>query len=544
MSQLVIGIDFGTDSVRALLVNSQNGKEIGQALSEYSRWGKGFYCDPEKSMFRHHPIDYIESLEECLKGLLDEIDEDMRSSIVGISVSTTGSTPVAVDSYGNPLSMNNEFNDDPDGMFILWKDHTAIKEALEINELAWKWKTDYTKYSGGLYSSEWFWSKILHTVRNNRKVFDSARSWIELSDWIPALLTGYNCPADIKRNRCAAGHKAMWHEEFGGLPSEEFLVRLDDRLAGVREKLYQQTYTSDMPAGNLSLEWAEKLGLSTDVLVGIGGIDAHFGAVGSNIRAHTMVKVIGTSTCDMVILPNSAGDERLVKGICGQVQGSIVPNMLGLEAGQSAFGDIFDWFVGLLSYGADVFAPSFPREEIKASLLRHLNEAAAELPVTMDDIVILDWINGRRTPDVDMTLKSWIVDLDLSTDAPKIFKALVEAAAYGSRSIVERFEDENVEIYEITATGGISKKSPFVMQILANVLNKPIKVVESNQSGALGAAMYAAVVSGIYSDISEAQDKMFTGYAREYYPQIEKVNIYNKLYEKYMWLGEVQEKIK
>lgn len=544
MSHLVIGVDFGTDSVRALLVDTKNGKEVRRAICEYPRWKKGFYCDAEKSMFRQHPLDYIESLERCLLNLLDGVDEEIKLNVKGISIATTGSTPVAVNEKGMPLALTAGFEDEPDGMFILWKDHTAIKEAKEINELSWRWEEDYTKYSGGLYSSEWFWSKILYTFRANEEVMKNTSSWVELSDWIPALLTGCKHYTDIKRNRCAAGHKAMWHEKFEGLPSEKFLVKLDRRLAGLRDRLYKDTYTSDKAAGKLSGDWALKLGLLPSVMVGIGGVDAHFGAVGANIKPYHLVKVVGTSTCDMVVLPRDIRNGRLVKGICGQVQGSILPNMLGLEAGQSAFGDLFDWFAGLLIYGAEFFGSGYNKREIKSDLLKKLNGEAEQLPVDINDLVILDWINGRRTPDVDLSLNSWVMGINLSTDAPKVFKALVEAAAYGSRSIVERLENEGVHIHEVIATGGISKKSPFVMQTLANVLDRSIKVVKSDQSGAMGAAMFASVACGIHKNIFEAQKKMFTGIEQEYLPKDGYVKVYDKLYEKYKYLGRAQEKSK
>ncbi|RRN76701.1 ribulokinase, partial [Pseudoxanthomonas sp. SGD-10] len=340
----VIGLDYGTDSVRALLVNALNGKELATSVHPYQRWKAGKYCDAASSQFRQHPLDYIEGMEATIKQVLAQVSAEVRANIKGIAIDTTGSTPVAVDESGTPLALLPQFAENPNAMFVLWKDHTANAEADEINALAKKWEIDFTKYSGGIYSSEWFWSKILHILRVDNEVASKAYSWVEHCDWMPALLTGNTNPLTLKRSRCTAGHKAMWNEEFGGLPSEEFLTALDSKLSGLRARLYTETYTSDTPAGVITKEWAEKLGLPADTVVAVGALDAHFGAVGAGIEPYTLVKVVGTSTCDMVTAPLDKHANHLVKGICGQVDGSIVPGMLGLEAGQSAFGDFYHWF--------------------------------------------------------------------------------------------------------------------------------------------------------------------------------------------------------
>lgn len=539
-NKYVIGLDYGTDSVRALLVDTSNGKEIACSVSLYKRWADGKYCRPELSQFRQHPLDYIEGMEATIKDVVGQVPEAVRQNVVAITIDTTGSTPGAVDEIGTPLALLPEFAEDPDAMFVLWKDHTALQEADDINALAKKWAIDYTKYSGGLYSSEWFWSKILHITKKNGKVAQKAYSWMEHCDWMPALLTGNKNVMTVKRSRCAAGHKAMWHAEFNGLPSKEFLGALHPQLANLRDNLYHETYTTDVAVGNLSAEWAQRLGLSESVKVGIGAIDAHLGAVGTGIEAYSLVKVMGTSTCDMVVVPTNEFN-GLVNGICGQVDGSILPNMLGMEAGQSAFGDVYSWFRQVLEFPMkEILAETLSKEELKKagdSILPKLSEKAAQLPVTENDVIALDWINGRRTPDVDLTKKGVIAGLTLGTGAPHIFKALVEATAFGSKAIMNRFIAEGVNIKQVIALGGISKKSTYVMQTLANILNVPIKVATSEQACALGSAMFAAVVGGVYANIADSQTAMTSGYDREYLPQADKVEIYNKLYQRYLTLG-------
>jgi len=345
-----IGLDFGTDSVRTLIVNTDTGEEVASSVFYYPRWKKGLYCDAAANQFRQHPQDYLQGLEHTIVDALKQAPEGVAGKVAGISVDTTGSTPVPVALTGTPLSLTRGFEENPNAMFILWKDHTAIKEAEEINELAHKWDIDYTKYEGGIYSSEWFWAKLLHVIREDAGVYRAAYSWVEHCDWIPAILTGNTNPKTLKRSRCAAGHKAMWHKDFGGLPSEEFLTALDPLLAGLRERLYKDTYTCDVPAGTLTAEWAKRLGLPQTVVVGVGAFDAHLGAVGAEIEPHYLSKVMGTSTCDMLVASGEELGGKLVKGICGQVDGSIVPGLIGLEAGQAAFGDIYGWFKQLLEW--------------------------------------------------------------------------------------------------------------------------------------------------------------------------------------------------
>lgn len=532
-----IGIDFGTDSVRALVVNTETGQAAGTAVSYYKRWKAGEFCDAAASQFRQHPKDYLESIEEAVSGALAELTTEQKQNVKGISIDTTGSTVVAVNEKGTPLSLLPEFENNPHGMFILWKDHTANQEADEVNAAAAKSAIDFTKYVGGIYSSEWFWAKILKTYRTDEAVRTASFSWVEHCDWISAILTGNTNPLEIKRSRCAAGHKAMWNEEFEGLPSEEFLTSIDPLLGGLRERLFRNTYTSDQSMGTLSAAWAQKLGLSENVVIGVGAFDCHMGAVGAEITPYTFVRVMGTSTCDILVAPNEEMKDTLVKGICGQVDGSVVPGYLGMEAGQSAYGDYYAWFQKVLTGPVRAILGDEATDKMADKVLPYLSEEAFKLPVSENDVVATDWINGRRTPDANHNLKASFTGLNLSTDAIKLFKAIVEATSFGSKAIVDRFIEQGVPIHQVIAIGGVAKKSPFVMQNLSDVLNMPIKVATSDQACALGAAMFAAVVAGVHPDLKTAQEKMGSGFDAEYVPRPEYVEEYQKLYSKYQKLG-------
>lgn len=549
MSNYVIGLDYGTDSVRTVIINASNGEEVASSVFNYPRWNKGKYCNPGKNQFRQHPIDYLQGLEVTIKGCLEQVSAEVKQNIRAISVDTTGSTPVAVNEEGTPLSLMEGFEDNPNAMFVLWKDHTAVEEAAEINDLARSWGgVDYTKFEGGVYSSEWFWAKVLHVIREDEEVAEAAFSWVEHCDWMPALLTGNTDPLTLKRSRCAAGHKAMWHKDFDGLPSKDFLEKLDTRLADLRDRLFSETYTSDIPVGTISKQWADNLDLPEDVVVGVGAFDAHMGAVGGEIEPYQLSKIVGTSTCDMLVAPMDEMGDTLVKGICGQVDGSVTPGMMGLEAGQSAFGDIYAWFRDVLSWPVNQILSDtelVDKEtmeklsgEIMDKIIPELTAAAERIPPGESGVVALDWMNGRRTPDANQALKGAITGLTLGSDAPRIFRALVEATAFGSKKIVERFVAEGVRIDGVIALGGVAKKSPFVMQVLADVLDRPIKVARSEQTVALGAAMFAATVAGIYKSVDEAQKAMGSGFDAVYQPIPENVKKYQQLYEKYRRLGE------
>jgi L-ribulokinase len=554
MKKFTIGVDYGTDSVRSVVVDTENGNILASAVFEYPRWKQGKYCDPAKNQFRQHPLDYIEGMETSIKEALSAVPADVVNNIAGISIDTTGSTPIAVDKSGIPLSLKKGFEENPNAMFVLWKDHTAVKEADEINNVARTWGgIDFTKYVGGIYSSEWFWAKILHVLREDSNVRDNAYSWVEHCDWIPAILTGNTKLSEIKRSRCAAGHKAMWHEEFGGLPSEEFLVKIDPLFKGIRSRLFDKTYTCDVKVGNLSAEWAKRLGLNKSVAIGAGSFDAHLGALGGEIIPYYLSKVMGTSTCDMLVAPIKEIGNKLIHGICGQVDGSIIPGMLGMEAGQSAFGDIYAWFRKMLLWPVEnILANSMninsaTKEklitEITENLIPLLSAEAEKLAPGESGIVAIDWMNGRRTPDANQLLKGAITGLSLGSDAPKVFRALVEATAFGAKKIVDRFIEEGIKIEGVIALGGVAKKSPFVMQVVSDVLNMPIKVAKSEQACALGSAMAASVAAGIYKDVGIAQSKMGNGFEKTYIPNQKNSAVYKALYEKYSKIGSFIETI-
>lgn len=539
----VIGLDYGSDSGRAVVIDALTGKELASSVMYYPRWMEGKYCDPSKNQYRQHPLDYVEVMEHIITDALAQCDNGVAENVVGISFDTTGSTPVLIDAEGTPLALTKGFEENPNAMFVLWKDHTAVNEAAEINELARSYSIDYTKYEGGVYSSEWVWAKMLHLLRNDESVRDTACSWIEHCDWMTAFLTGKVKPTEVVRSRCAAGHKAMWHEEWNGLPSHRFLNQLDPLLDGYRDNLFAETFTSDQVVGTLTTEWAKRLGVSTNVVVGVSAFDCHMGAVGGEGKPNVLVRSIGTSTCDIMTAKYEEIDGKLIAGICGQVDGSVVPGYVGLEAGQSAFGDLYAWFKNVLVWPLKALAKNEEEaQEIIDQIIPKLSEEAALIPIEESSILAVDWMNGRRTPDANQEVKGGIMGLTLGSSAPRIFRALVEATAYGSKAIVDRFTREGVEIKEIIGLGGVAKKSKFVMQTLADVLDRPIKVAASEQTCALGAAMFAAVAAGVYSTVEEAQEAMGQGFEKTYYPIKENVEVYAKLYKNYQKFGEFIEK--
>lgn len=548
----VIGLDFGSDSARSVIADAITGDEIASSVKYYPRWVQGLYCNPTKDQYRQHPLDYIEVTEFIVKDALTKAGPDVAKAVVGISFDTTGSTPILVNKEGTPLSMLPEFAENPNAMFVLWKDHTAVKEAAEINDLARKWKIDYTMYEGGIYSSEWVWAKIAHVLREDEAVKKAAYSWVEHCDWMPGLLTGNVNPEKMLRGRCSAGHKAMWHESWGGLPDEEFLTTFEPALKGYRDRLYTETYTADVKVGNLTEEWAAKLGLSTNVAVGVGAFDCHMGAVGGEVTSNVLARAIGTSTCDIMIAPYEQIGNKLIAGICGQVDGSVVPGYVGLEAGQSGFGDIYAWFKRVVAWPVEnilakttiVDAETRAKliDEVIDRIIPELSAEAAKIPVEESTIIAVDWMNGRRTPDASQEVTGSIAGLKLGSSAPMIFRALVEATAYGSKAIVDRFDREGVEIKAVIGLGGVAKKSPFVMQTLADVMNMPIKVARTEQTCAFGAAMFAAVAAGVYTKVEEAQKAMGKGFESEYHPISSNVEKYAELYQKYIKLGAFTEK--
>ena len=547
MKSYVIGLDYGSDSLRTVLIETVTGRELASSVNYYRRWSKNQFCNASINQFRQHPLDHIESIELTVREVMKKSNV-APSDIKAICIDTTGSSPVPVTKDGTPLALVNEFRENPNAMMILWKDHTAIDEANEINILAANWGgEDYTRYVGGIYSSEWFWAKILHIIRTDESVKNAAHTWMEHCDLMTYLLIDNKDLKSFKRSRCAAGHKAMWHEDWNGLPSEEFLSQLDPYLAQLRGSLYEETFTSDQIAGNLNQEWAKRLGLTTETVISVGTFDAHAGAVGAKIDENTLVRVMGTSTCDILVAPKENIGSKTVRGICGQVDGSVIPGLIGLEAGQSAFGDVLAWYKNLLCWpidnlvlSSDILSEdqkSILKEHIDANLFRVLSDEASQIPLSESIPTALDWINGRRTPDANQELKAAMSNLTLGTKAPHIFKALVNAICFGSKKIVDRFEEEGVKIESVIGIGGVAKKSPFIMQTLANVLNKPIRVAESDQAPALGAAIYASVAAGLYPNVIEASKYMVSDFEAEYFPEPHKFEDYELLMDLYTGLS-------
>ncbi len=534
----VIGVDYGTDSVRTIIADAENGDEIASSVFYYPRWKSGRYCNASLNQFRQHPLDYIEGLETTIKDCVQKAGNEIAQQVKAISIDTTGSTPVAVDKAGTPLALLPGFEENPNAMFVLWKDHTATTEAAEINEHSTKFHINYLQYVGGIYSSEWFWAKLLHILREDEAVKKACYSFVEHCDWIPFLLTGGNDVHQMKRGVCSAGHKALWAEEFGGFPPNDFFKSLNPLLDCYTSRLFTKAYTADQPAGNLSATWAARLGLSSNVVVGVGAFDAHMGAVGGQIEPYHLSKVMGTSTCDMLVAPVDEVEGILVKGICGQVNGSVIPGMMGLEAGQSAFGDVYAWFKNLLSWPVNhLLDDEKLKQELNDKIIASLSKEAAKIPVSENDELAVDWLNGRRTPDADQLLKGGIMNLNLATDAPKFFKALVEATCFGAKAIADRFVEQGIPVKGLIGLGGVAKKSPYIMQTMADIMNMPIRIHRSEQTCAAGAAMFAATAAGIYQKVEDAMNAMGQGFDVTYYPGETKKEIYQKRYERYRQLG-------
>jgi L-ribulokinase len=543
----VIGVDYGTDSVRSILVNARSGEELASAVFYYPRWKDGLYCDASLNQFRQHPLDYTEGLEHTIKDCLKKAGASVAAGIKGISIDTTGSTPVAVDAKGTPLALLPGFENNPNAMFVLWKDHTSVKEAAELNTHATKFDTNYLQFVGGIYSSEWFWAKLLYILRKDEKVRNACYSWVEHCDWIPFVLTGGKDIHAMKRGVCAAGHKSLWAAEFGGLPPDDFFGSWDPLLKGFTKKLFTDTYTADKAAGTISKEWSERLGIPADVVVGVGAFDCHMGAVGGQIEPYHLSKVMGTSTCDMLVAPLAEVEGKLIKGICGQVPGSIIPGMMGMEAGQSAFGDAYAWFRNTLAWPLQQILPQTSlidaatatalQKEITDKMLAALTKSAAALPLDEQSELAIDWLNGRRTPDANQLLKGAFAGLNLGSDAPRMFRALAEATCFGAKAIVDRFNDESIPVKGLIGLGGVAKKSPFIMQMMADIMGMPIRIHKSEQTCALGAAMFAATAAGIYNRVEDAMNAMGQGFDAAYKPDKVNGTIYQKRYNRYKALG-------
>jgi len=528
--RFAVGIDYGTNSVRTLIVDVADGREIATYVSDYPSGEEGILLDPkDPNLARQDPADYIDCLFRSVRGALRAAKKESgfgAEKVVGIGVDTTGSTPIPVDRSGTPLALDTRFQGDLAAHAWLWKDHTGHAEAAEITERARKQRTPYLAKCGGTYSSEWYWSKILHCRRTSPKVFGAAYAWVELADFIPAFLTDHFDPHTLPRSVCAAGHKAMYHDQWGGLPSKRFLSRLDPELAVLRDRYAPRAMPADQKAGGLAAPIAKKLGLPAGLPVAVGAFDAHTGAVGAGIKPGTLVKIIGTSTCDMMVVPLGR-DLPDVPGLCGIVPGSIIPGMYGLEAGQSAVGDIFNWFTSHL-------APA--RHTAKGDTHVNLTREAENLKPGQSGLLALDWNNGNRTILVDPLLTGMLVGQTLHTTAAEVYRALVEATAFGALTIIKRFEEYGAGVNDVVNCGGIAEKNPFVMQIYADVTNRPMKVSRSAQTCALGSAIFGAVVGGAYKTTEQAQRRM-TGVKKTVYrPRKAAAAVYAELYELYRTL--------
>ncbi len=528
-TKYTIGLDYGTNSVRTLIVNVANGREVASAIWNYAHGTQGVILSRDPNLARQHPADYVAGAEITIKKAIALAKRTVRGfkpeQIIGIGVDTTGSTPLPVDRHGHPLAFDRRFAKHPAAMAWLWKDHTGVAEAGEITELARKIRPQYLAKCGGTYSSEWFFSKILHCLRTSPEVFDAAYLWVECSDWVPAMLTGTEAPDQLTVGVCAAGHKAMYNDAWDGYPDAEFLAQLDPKLGELRSRLRPKAHTIDRAVGGLTLEWAARTGLQEGLPVAVGAFDAHLGGVGSGIAPGTLVKIIGTSACDMMVVP--LGDKLAdIPGLCGIVPGSILPGYYGLEAGQSAVGDIFNWFVNYIQ----------PLGK-KAGSHEALSTAAAKLAPGESGLLALDWNNGNRTVLVDQRLTGLLLGQTLYTTPAEIYRALIEATAFGALTIISRFEEYGLKVEEIVNCGGIAEKNPLVMQIYADVTGRPIKISRSGQTCALGAAIAGAVVAGKpaggYASYADAQKAMTGLKARVFRPNPAAHSVYKELYALY-----------
>ena len=531
MKRYSLGIDYGTNSCRSLLIDLDNGAEVGSTVFIYPSGEMGILLDPkDPHVARQNPQDYLDGLEVVTRAALQQAQANVPgfdpAQVVGIGIDTTGSTPIPVNKAGTPLGLLPEFKDNLNAMVWLWKDHTGYAEAAEITQLAHQIRPNIIAKCGGIYSSEWWWSKILRLRRVDAQVFAAAYSFVEHCDWIPAVLTGNTDPLTLKRGVCSAGHKAMFSTEWGGLPDKEFLAKLDPALADLRDRLYSEAHTSDVKAGALCAEWSQRLGLKAGIAVSVGAFDAHMGAVGAGIKEGTLVKILGTSTCDLMIAPTSKPLAD-IPGVCGIVNGSVLPGYYGIEAGQSAVGDIFLWFVNHLvpdSYGATV-GEKFVNME-KAMLGKKPGSTG---------LLALDWNNGNRTILVDVRLTGLLLGQTLHTEAHEIYRAYIEATAFGALTIIKRVEEYGVKIEEVINTGGLSIKNATLMQCYADIIGKPMKVSQSEQTCALGAAIFGAAAAGA-GDIGTLQAQVTATREKVYYPIPENQAVYAELYALYRTL--------
>ena len=546
--KLVAGVDYGSDSVRVLLADAVTGEAVADGVCAYKRWAEKKYCDPALVQYRQHAKDYIEGLEEAMKIALSRAGEEAGADIIGIAIDTTGSTPCPVDREGTPLCLLEEFEDEPKAMFHLWKDHTAVEEAKEINEVFSSADIDYTKYQG-IYSSEWFWAKILHTTRTDTRIRKAAWTWTEHCDWIAGLLAGNTNPDTIQHCSCAAGHKALWHSEFGGLPSKECLGKLDPYLVDVAERYKMSPVPAGTCIGTISKEWAKRLGVNPEAKIGTGSFDAHAGGVGAGVGLHTLVQVVGTSTVEMLVDYPEVLHGKNLKEYCGQAEDSIVPGYVGLEMSQPAFGDVYAWFKELLLWPLkqveipEEILSGVQKEQLtdylSGQILSALEKEAKNC--IEEDVTALDWFNGRRYPKLNESVKAAVNRLTLGTKAPSIYCALVKGTVFGCKRVYHSLVDNGLKIDRIIAVGGIAKKSPFIMQMMSDALGVPIMVCKEEQMCAKGAAIYAAVAAEVFESVEEGQKTYCEPYRANYFPDETKRAMYEGMYEDYLCLGEAVE---
>ncbi len=520
-----LGIDYGTNSVRALVVRCKDGKEFGSCVVNYPSGTQGVLLDPrDHNVARQHPGDYLFGLEKAVKGALAQARKQRgfaADQIAGLGVDSTGSSPIPVDDRNRALAADRKWAKNLNAQCWLWKDHTSWREAAKITELAAQHRPQFIAKCGNTYSSEWFWAKLWHCLQVDSKVFAAAHSWVELCDWVPAVLAGVTDPKAVKRGICAAGHKALYADDWGGLPDKEFLSLLDPKLADLRDRLYDKAHDASESAGNLSAEWAKKLGLPAGIPIAIGEFDVHYGAIGCGVAEGTLVKVIGTSTCDCGVV-SAARTVPDIPGICGIVKGAILPGFYGIEAGQSAVGDIFKWFVeGVLG---------------DARLHAKLTTEAAKLKPGQSGLLALDWNNGNRTILVDQRLTGLLVGQTLYTTPAEIYRALIEATAFGARAIIERIREYGVPIDRVVCAGGIAEKNPLLMQIYADITGCTMLVAGSSQACALGSAVSAAVLAGAHPDFPTAQKRMTSLKKVAYKPRAAAQKTYDQLFALYRQL--------
>ncbi len=531
----VIGIDFGTESGRAVLVDVTTGEELATAVHPY-RHGVIDEVLPESDVrlppdfALQHPGDYIDVLRETVPAVVRESGVD-PDDIIGIGTDFTSCTMMPVDAAGTPLCLKPEWKANPYAWVKLWKHHAAQPEANRINEVAQERGERWLQRYGGKISSEWLFPKIWETLNHAPEVYQAAHRFIEAADWIVLQLTG-----NERRNVCSAGYKGMWSKR-DGYPSEDFFAALDPRLRNVvDEKLSRDIYPLTTRAGGLRPEMAAMMGLRPGIAVSVGVIDAHVCVPAATVvEPGRMVIIMGTSNCHMLL----GTEEQFVEGVAGVVEDGIIPGYFGYEAGQAAVGDIFGWFV------KHAVPPQYHEEARRRNTSVHkvLEEKAARQKPGEHGLLALDWWNGNRSVLMDADLTGLIVGATLQTRPEDIYRALLEATAYGTRMIIEAFEKHGIAVEEIIACGGLPGRNPLLMQIYADVTGREIRLAASQQVGALGSAMHAAVAAGKeaggHENLVEAARHMARVQERVYRPNPEHHKVYTTLFAEYVRLHDL-----